>query len=199
MCSSFENKLSGLSIFEKMQKDANGNFILDDKFIEPEKKRIRPTDLITTIFNSENNFIISNSHWGIKFDSSAKSPLIFNSRIETINSKAYWKKLFTNYRCLVPATGFFEWKTEGRKKIPQRISLFNEEIFFFAGIFVDNPDGKLVSIITTEPNNFMKDVHNRMPVIFQIQDSINFLKGSSDTALNLCSGDFNNLELKLEN
>lgn len=198
MCSSFENKFSGLSIFEKLQKEANGNFILDDKFKEPESKRLRPTDLITTIFHSENNFIISNSSWGIKFNSSDKLPLIFNSRIETINSKAYWKKLFINFRCLVPATGFLEWKTEGSKKIPQKISLINDDIFFFAGIFVGNPDGKLVSIITTEPNDFMKNIHRRMPVIFQTKDAIDYLKNEFDTAYELCSKDFNHLELKIE-
>lgn len=199
MCSSFESNISGLSIFEKMQKDAGGSFILDDKYVEPVKVRLRPTDLITAIFPSNNNFTISNSLWGIKFDSSSNIPIIFNSRIETINSKAYWKKLFTNYRCLVPATAFIEWKSEGKKKIPQRISLSNSDIFFFAGIYLDKPDGKLVSIITTEPNDFMKNVHHRMPVIFQLQDAINFLEQGSDSAFELCSKNFNNLELKLEN
>lgn len=198
MCSSFESNISGLSIFEKMQKDAAGRFILDDKFVEPQKPKFRPTDLISTIFPSNNNFLISNSLWGIKFDAASKIPLIFNSRIETINSKTYWKNLFTDYKCIVPATGFFEWKTEGKKKNPQRISLSNNDIFFFAGIFLDKPDGKLVSIITTEPNDFMRNVHNRMPVIFQLSEALAFLKQGFDTAFELCYKSFNNLELKLE-
>ncbi len=198
MCSSFESNISGLSIFEKMQKDAAGSFILDNQFVEPRKPRFRPTDIISTIFLSNNNFIISNSLWGIKFDAASKIPLIFNSRIETINSKTYWKNLFTNYRCIVPATGFFEWKTEGKKKIPQRLSLSNDDIFFFAGIYYDKPDGKLVSLITTEPNDFMKNVHNRMPVIFKLSEALDFLKQGFDSAFELCSKNFNNLELKLE-
>lgn len=198
MCSSFESNISGLSIFEKMQKDAVGRFMLDDKFVEPQKPRFRPTDIISTIFPLNKNFLLSNSLWGIKFDEASKIPLIFNSRIETINSKTYWKNLFTNYRCIVPATGFFEWKTEGKKKIPQKISLSNEDIFFFAGIYYNKPDGKLVSLITTEPNDFMKNVHKRMPVIFNLSEALDFLKDGFDKAFELCTKNFNNLELKLE-
>ena len=98
-----------------------------------------------------------------------------NARTETIFDKPSFRSAIVKRRCLIPASGFFEWQTIGTKKYPYYISLKNQEIFSFAGIWEswEEPslDGERVnsfSILTTEANELMAKIHNikkRMPVI----------------------------------
>lgn len=108
-------------------------------------------------------------------DSSFGSRMI-NARAETITSKASFKTLFKKRRCIVPADSFYEWKKLGAKeKIPLRVLLSNEEPFGFAGLWTTwRPEtGEPVvscTIITTEPNELMEGIHNRMPAILEKKD-----------------------------
>ena len=193
MCSRFENKETGQSIFEKFEKDYFGNFILDEKE-ELKKISIAPTDDIIIIRMEEGMYKIQKSRWGIKFDNDQKSPLIFNSRIETIIQKNYWKRLFNNNRCLIPVTAFYEWQ----EKVPQRISL-GDSLFFIPGIYTLVRGTLMTSLITTEPNEFMLSVHNRMPALILYDNSLDFLNSSSDIALSMCkpfkNGDMMNIQI----
>lgn len=99
-----------------------------------------------------------------------KSGLI-NVRAESFLEKQTFDNDLEHRRCLILADGFYEWKRgHDKKKIPHRITLKNEEPFAFAGIWEENEtkEGekiKTFAIITTEPNEIMKSIHNRMPVI----------------------------------
>lgn len=122
---------------------------------------------------------------GIKF--SSKSLLIFNSRIETISAKPFWKMLFDRNRCIVPMTAFYEWKKINTKKVPHRISLKDEEMFFVPGLsHVDKEGIRYISLITTEPNEFMKEIHNRMPVILKMKDAISYLNDEAESNFEKC-------------
>jgi putative SOS response-associated peptidase YedK len=111
--------------------------------------------------------------WGlipgwVKDPSTAHSPI--NARAETITEKATFRSAFKKKRCIVPASGFYEWKAEGKAKQPFYIHPTDGDLFAFAGLMEDRkgPVGEvLVStcIITTEPNALMAGIHNRMPVI----------------------------------
>jgi len=95
-----------------------------------------------------------------------------NARAETLSEKPFFKELLKNRRCLVPASGFFEWKKEGKKKIPFYIHLLKNPLFAFAGLCDHwrGPDGNLLltyTIITTEPNERIAKIHNRMPSILK--------------------------------
>jgi len=114
-------------------------------------------------------------------------PLIFNSRIETISSKPYWKNLFIKNKCLIPATAFYEWKMIDKTKIPHKISFESMPLFFIAGIYLKINDGYFASMITTAPNTAIAKVHNRMPVIFCKEDGIRFLTANEKDALALCN------------
>ena len=98
----------------------------------------------------------------------AKRPI--NARAETLSEKHSFQELLKNQRCLVPASGFFEWKKEGKKKIPFYIHLPKIPLFAFAGLYDQHagPDGNLLfsyTIITTEPNALIPKIHDRMPSI----------------------------------
>ncbi len=99
----------------------------------------------------------------------AGKPLI-NARAETLEEKPAFRYLLRNRRCLVPASGFFEWKTEGKRKIPYYIRLPECPLFSFAGLYDQwkNPEGVTVStytIVTCNANPLVAPLHDRMPVI----------------------------------
>ena len=71
-------------------------------------------------------------------------------------------------------------------KIPKRISIESMPVFFFAGLYVKIGDGIFASIITTSPNSAIAKIHNRMPVIFNQEEGINYLKADEETAITMC-------------
>ncbi|MGI4864717.1 MAG: SOS response-associated peptidase [Janthinobacterium lividum] len=101
----------------------------------------------------------------------AGGPKPINARAETLAEKPSFRQLLARRRCLVLADSFYEWQATERGKIPHRILLKNEEPFAFAGLWdewVDRGSGEVhptFTIITTEPNELMAKLHNRMPVI----------------------------------
>ena len=105
----------------------------------------------------------------------AKDPSIGNSlinaRAETLAEKPSFKHACKRRRCLIPADGFYEWrKGPGKKKTPVRITLKSGKPFVFAGLWETwqpSEGEKILSftIITTEPNELIKPIHHRMPVI----------------------------------
>lgn len=94
-----------------------------------------------------------------------------NARAETLAEKPSFRNLLKSKRCLVPADGFFEWQVTPQGKVPHRIMLESEEMFTFAGLWdewVDKGSGETLhtyAIITTEANDLVKPIHDRMPVI----------------------------------
>lgn len=133
-----------------------------------------PSQPIAVIPNDGKNELTYYS-WGL-VPFWAKDPSIgnrmINARAETLDEKPSFKNAFRRRRCLVLADGFYEWKAEpGTKtKTPMYIHLKDQRPFTFAGLWErwNPPDGsELLSctIITTEPNQLVADLHNRMPVI----------------------------------
>ena len=119
-------------------------------------------------------------------DISMGSKLI-NARGETITEKPSFRNAFKNRRCLVPATGFFEWRRD-REKTPFNIRLKSREPFCFAGVWDKwvTGDGEIIhsfSIITTSPNALMEQIHDRMPVILQKQDESRWISREPDPLL----------------
>lgn len=100
---------------------------------------------------------------------------MINAKSETIQEKPAFKNLFVRKRCIIPADGFYEWKKVGKAKQPMRIMMKSGEPFAFAGLFDSwtSPEGEKVhtcTIITTQPNKVVSDIHDRMPVILREQD-----------------------------
>ncbi len=94
---------------------------------------------------------------------------LINARREGIEAKPSFKVPIRKRRCLVPADSFYEWRKEGRGKIPYRIILKSDELMMFAGVwdiwYKDGFELRTFSIITTDANADMADLHDRMPVL----------------------------------
>lgn len=98
----------------------------------------------------------------------------FNARSESIDAKPSFSSSFKSKRCIIPVRGFYEWQHIGKEKIPWYIYSADNQIFTIAGLYSDwvHPDsGEIIStfsIITTDANDLMAEVHNskkRMPAI----------------------------------
>ena len=135
--------------------------------------------------NSLNSVVLMK--WGL-IPFWAKDPKIgyrmINARAEDIQNKPAFRTPIKSQRCLIPATGFYEWKRlnlEGiEEKIPFYIHLQKQEIFSFAGVYdvwTDAEDKKLYSyaIITTSANEIMRNIHDRMPVILDVNNEDKYL------------------------
>lgn len=109
-----------------------------------------------------------------------------NARAETLTELPSFKLLVDRRRCIIPADGFYEWRKEERRKVPMWVHLRTKEAFAFAGLWDvwRKPDGKQVesfTIITTEPNELIEPIHNRMPVILRPEDEEQWLDVSRTT------------------
>ena len=127
-------------------------------------------------------------HWGL-IPGWAKDMKIgykmINARGETLAQKPSFRAAFKKRRCLIAADGFYEWKHAGLKKQPIYVHLKNGVVFAFAGLWEAwmSPQGNQVescTIITTSPNELLKDIHDRMPVILPPEEYETWLQASTE-------------------
>lgn len=95
---------------------------------------------------------------------------LINARAETLAEKPSFRTALKRRRCLILADGFYEWKKDGKNKTPMYIQLNDGTPFAFAGLWETwkGPDDTLIkscTIITTDANALLKEIHDRMPVI----------------------------------
>lgn len=106
------------------------------------------------------------AHWGF---SPAKrgGRFLINARSETVDELPSFARAFESRRCLVPASGFFEWKKQGVSRAPYYLRLVSQEIFAMAGLWRSDAgtDGGSYVILTTTANELVGEIHDRMPVI----------------------------------
>ena len=111
-------------------------------------------------------------HW-------AKDPSIgnrmINARAETLADKPSFRGPLRHNRCLIPASGFYEWRKQGTSKQPMFVRMADGQPFALAGLWATYtpPDGselRSCTIITTEPNSLLATIHNRMPAILDPVD-----------------------------
>jgi len=162
-------------------------------------KDIRPTNSIIIIRKRKEEFLIEPASWGIKF--SDKSPLIYNSRMETIKEKPFWKNTFNKNRGLLPMSGFFEWQKIGKSKIKKKVFLPDNNIFFVPALFIEMNGTLFTSLVTVPPNEFIKPIHHRMPAIILKNDKEKLLNADIDEAINMCEpykGEMNLADVKLK-
>jgi putative SOS response-associated peptidase YedK len=107
-----------------------------------------------------------------------------NAKAETVADRPMFSESFRQRRCLIPASGFYEWRTVAKKKFPVHFRLKGGAPFAFAGIWDvwSGEQGKVFSccLLTTTPNELTKTVHDRMPVILRPEDEETWLDPKVD-------------------
>ncbi len=180
MCGRFALAATGEEVAEHYQ-------LSEVPFIVP-RYNIAPTQPVAAVrFNRAGERELTFFQWGL-IPSWAKDPSIgsrlINARCETAAEKPSFRSAFKRRRCLLPATGFFEWrKTDGHKQ-PLYIREADEGIMSLAGLWEiwQSPDGgelETCTILTTEPNALMAPIHDRMPVILDPADYDMWLDGDT--------------------
>jgi len=138
---------------------------------------IAPTQPVAVITN-EHPDELTFYKWGLipswSKDMTAASKLI-NARSESAAEKPSFRSAFKRRRCIIPSDGYYEWQQRAGEKIPMFIHMKNRAVFGLAGLWEvwHSPDGSEVrtcTILTTDANDFMQTIHNRMPVILHKED-----------------------------
>ena len=153
----------------------SGMDIIRERFADTgaERYNIAPTQDVITITSDGETNMAQFMRWGLvpswAKDISIGSRMI-NARAETLAERPSFRVAFRRRRCLVVADSFYEWKRDGRSRTPMRISLESGELFAFAGLWESwkSPEGRRIqscAIVTTEANDFLAPIHDRMPVI----------------------------------
>jgi putative SOS response-associated peptidase YedK len=142
---------------------------------EEARYNIAPTDPVLAIRRTEEGTREPGRlRWGLlpgRWAERRSGPPLINARAETLGDQPAFAESFRARRCLIPADGFYEWRHDERGKAPVWISRADGELFAFAGVWAALPQrdgpGELHScaIITCEPNELIRPVHDRMPVV----------------------------------
>ena len=170
MCGRFVSKAKKEEIEKEFKVEiGDGNALTVPRY------NIAPTQMIAAVTEIESERKISLFKWGLvprwAKDESIGNKLI-NARAETLSEKPSFRDAFRSRRCIVPASGFYEWMRVAKgAKQPFYFYLKDKNIFGFAGLWeerLDKETGELTetcTIITTEANEVLKPIHERMPVI----------------------------------
>ena len=135
---------------------------------------IAPTQNVVAVIN-HGSLHLDILRWGLIPSWSKEEKIgsrMINARAETLAEKPSFKQLLHSKRCLVISDGFYEWKqvSDTKSKTPMYITLKNQQSFTFAGLWDSwhSPDGRQLhtcTIITSQPNELLATIHNRMPAI----------------------------------
>jgi putative SOS response-associated peptidase YedK len=150
-------------------------FDLDESVELDERPRfnIAPTDPVLAIRTAAGGRREAGRlRWGLLPGRWAQNgtPALINARVETIDRQPAFRDAFLHRRCLIPADGFYEWREDEHGKQAVWISRTDGEPFAFAGIWaaLADPGGAGVhscALVTCEPNELVRPIHDRMPVI----------------------------------
>lgn len=144
---------------------------------------IAPTQSVAVITQARDKRILSAMRWGL-VPSWAKDPSIgsrmINARVETIAEKPAYRSAFAQRRCLVPATGWYEWQVTGKTKQPVYFHRQDIALFAFAGLYEQwqSPDGETLStctVITTAALPEFARFHERTPAALRPEDEATWL------------------------
>ena len=134
---------------------------------------IAPTQDVLTIRHEGGERRAEMMRWGLVpswADSPKAGARMINARAETLAERPSFRAAFRRRRCLLPADGFYEWRREGKSRVPIRFALASGEPFAFAGLWErwereGEPPLLSCAIVTTSANALIAPIHDRMPVI----------------------------------
>ena len=158
-----------------MLKDNIDNILKQYRIVKSELDNYKKGDIYPSesspILTYDKGRILKSAKWGFPLNEEGK--LVINARSESIDNKSMFKYAFENSRCIILANLFYEWKDEGdKKKTKYMIGNKEDGLISFGGICkftLNNKGQKELSfvIITTQSNNHMESIHNRMPLMIK--------------------------------
>jgi putative SOS response-associated peptidase YedK len=160
-----------------------------ENFVEAKTSyNITPSSNCAVLRLNDNSKEFASLNWGL-IPSWAKSDVKIkpiNAKAETLREKPYFRNAFKKQRCIIPASGFYEWQGSKGNKQPYAIYPLNDDYFGFAGLWEKREALETFTIITTEANEIMKTIHQRMPVILDSKDYDRWLNDGDYELLRSC-------------
>jgi len=145
---------------------------------EETNSEIAPTNSAPVITSNGTDLAFEYAQFGFeKWDGKG---VIINARAETAHEKSMFKKHITSGRCVIPTSGYFEWKppNEGqKKKIKHHIKDKQGNLLFMAGLWREGNNGREFVIITKPPFGEIATIHDRMPVLLRVDQLESWLSG----------------------
>jgi len=164
MCANFHIEITDPRMMEIMKAAAKAPDALADDFslLIEKKGEIFPSYVVPVLSAPETFRPMT---WGFALE--GKKQPVFNAREETALERAMFKQAMLGRRCLIPATGYYEWKHEGKKKTKYYFHLSGKGIMYLAGCWRMEYGARLPScvILTRQAAGDLADIHDRMPVI----------------------------------
>lgn len=160
MCGRFARTSSKQRVAEEMKVQ---RFAVED--LAP-RYNIAPSQPLDTIVSHHGERALGPMTWGLAVASQGRPPI--NVRSESAAVQPQTRDLFRSRRCLVVADGFYEWHQEGDARVPYYLHLRDGGPFAFAGLWTPSPKPEApatCAILTCRPNEMVKRIHDRMPVI----------------------------------
>jgi len=143
---------------------------------------IRPTDIAPVIATSASRRTVGAypMRWGFRHPT--RGMLVFNTRSETAAEKPLFCTSISDRRCLIPASGYYEWQNADGKKTKFSFSSGNHEPLYLAGLYLRSSHDKLpfFTILTRDATAELKDIHARMPVILPQDRMMDWLSPEKD-------------------
>ncbi len=134
---------------------------------------IAPSAIIPVMRVIQGERELADLRWGLvpHWNTNPRHTGFVNARAETAAEKPAFRDPFRSRRCLIPADGFFEWRTAGKAKHPYFFRKAGGGMFVYAGLWDrwNGPDGAMdtVAVLTVAANDLVKPMHNRMPAIVE--------------------------------
>ena len=146
---------------------------------------IFPTEKVPVLIPQENGLVPEAVKWG--FPNFRNKGVVINARAETANERPMFKRSLESKRCIIPSCGFYEWSHDG-KKIKYQFNLPEDGVLYMAGLYSEFQGERRFVILTTDANQSMIEVHNRMPVVLR-PDERNQWVESYQSALDILQTD----------
>ena len=190
MCGRYVNKNS----FEDIEKLFQADLIQSPSVSIQPSYNICPTQYSPVVVSADEKYQMKNMHWGLipswSKDSKFATNLI-NARIETVQEKPSFKGLTNASRCIVIASGYYEWVQTDSGKQPYYIH-GEHDVLPIAGLWTRWKDIKSFTIITKSANSNISNIHHRMPLIIEQ----NHIKSFLDHSIKFDSS-YNNQDIRL--
>lgn len=166
--------------------------------LEP-RYNISPTSQIEVVWPGEDGLTLMPMRWGLIpgwWKKSRKEvPSTFNARSETVAEKPMFRSAFRRQRCVIPASGFYEWETTPAGKLPWYFTHAEGSVLLVAGLWErwrDVEAGEEVlsaTMIVTAANRFMAELHDRMPVVLMADVARAWMRGEAGAEALVPAGD----------
>ena len=148
-----------------------------------------PTDPVDTLLTAKDGGLtMQKMRWGLVpywwKEPLKKVPATFNARAETVSTKPFFRDAVKRRRCVIPASGYYEWQDRADGKQPWYFTPAKAPIFLIAGLWETwknpetNEELRSSTMIITEPNKFVAQYHDRMPVLLAKEEVGNWLSGA---------------------